>query len=83
MTYTLSAKPNIIIRDSDNAIIPADLRNADYQQYLIWAYGQTVFNTLYSGYVGNPTAAGTGNLSPSLAGLTYVNTPSPYVAPVL
>lgn len=83
MTYTLTSG-SLVLR-SDGATIPADLRNADYQQYLIWAYGQTAFNTLYGAYVGNPTAtppvAGTGNPSPSLAGLTYVNALSPYVAP--
>lgn len=36
MTYTLTADPNIIVRDEDQAFIPADLGNMDYCAYLIW-----------------------------------------------
>ena len=36
MTYTLTAQPNIIIRDSDGAFIPTDPDNVDYQEYLAW-----------------------------------------------
>ena len=35
-TYTLTAKPNIIVRDSDGAFIPDDPANLDYQDYLAW-----------------------------------------------
>ena len=33
MTYTLTAEPNIIVRDEDGAFIPADPDNVDYQEY--------------------------------------------------
>ncbi len=36
MTYTLTADPNIIVRDEDGAFIPKDLGNMDYCAYLIW-----------------------------------------------
>jgi len=35
-TYTLTAEPNIIIRDEDQAFIPTDPDNVDYQDYLAW-----------------------------------------------
>ena len=34
MTYTLTAQPNVIVRDADQAFIPADPDNIDYQVYL-------------------------------------------------
>ena len=34
MTYTLTAHPNTIVRDSDQAFIPTDPDNVDYQIYL-------------------------------------------------
>ena len=41
MTYTLT-NSTTIIRDTDNAFIPADPANTDYQQYLAWvAEGNT------------------------------------------
>ena len=41
MTYTLTAF-NSIIRDVDDACIPKDLTNTDYQAYLAWiAEGNT------------------------------------------
>ena len=38
MTYTLTAQPNIIVRDEDGvqAFIPTDPDNVDYQAYLAW-----------------------------------------------
>ena len=36
MTYTLTAQPNIIVRDEDDASIPTDPDNVDYQAYLAW-----------------------------------------------
>ena len=36
MTYTLTAQPNIIVRDEDGAFVPADPDNTDYQAYLAW-----------------------------------------------
>ena len=36
MTYTLTAHPDTIIRDSDGAFIPADPANTDYAEYLAW-----------------------------------------------
>lgn len=35
MTYTLTAS-SAVIRDADNAYIPADPENVDYQEYLAW-----------------------------------------------
>jgi len=35
MTYTLTGSP-MIIRDADNAFIPPDEANTDYQAYLAW-----------------------------------------------
>jgi len=85
MTYTLIANSTSVMRDADGACIPADLRNADYQAYLVWAYGQAEADALHAAYVGNPNAtppvAGTGNPSPSLTGLTFVNAPTPASIP--
>ena len=36
MTYTLTASPDIIVRDEDQAFIPADPDNVDYQEYCRW-----------------------------------------------
>lgn len=36
MTYTLTAQPNIIVRDADQARIPNDLGNVDWQHYQAW-----------------------------------------------
>ena len=36
MTYTLSSAPNMVIRDADQAYIPFDPANRDYQEYLKW-----------------------------------------------
>ena len=36
MTYTLTAQPNIIVRDEDQAHIPTDPDNVDYQVFLKW-----------------------------------------------
>lgn len=36
MMYKLSIFPNIVIRISDNAFIPFDPDNTDYQAYLAW-----------------------------------------------
>jgi thioredoxin-like negative regulator of GroEL len=36
MTYTLARSPGIVIRDEDQAHIPDDLSNRDYQEYLAW-----------------------------------------------
>lgn len=36
MTYTLTEYPNIIVRDEDQAFIPADPDNMDYVAYLAW-----------------------------------------------
>ena len=36
MTYTLTAQPDIIIRDEDGAFIPTDPDNVDYQAFLKW-----------------------------------------------
>ena len=35
-TYTLTANPKIIVRDADQAHIPDDPANLDYQDYLAW-----------------------------------------------
>lgn len=35
-TYTLTAKPNTIVRDIDGAFIPDDPANLDYQDFLAW-----------------------------------------------
>ena len=36
MTYTISANPNVVIREADQAYIPSDPRNTDYQEYQRW-----------------------------------------------
>jgi hypothetical protein len=36
MTYTLTHNDNVIVRDEDNAFIPTDEGNRDYQKYLKW-----------------------------------------------
>ena len=36
MTYSLTANPNTIVRDEDQAFIPTDPDNVDYQKYLAW-----------------------------------------------
>ena len=36
MTYTLTAHPNTIVRDADQAHIPNDLANVDWQHYQAW-----------------------------------------------
>ena len=36
MTYTLTAHPNIIVRDIDGAFIPDDPDNVDYQAFTQW-----------------------------------------------
>jgi len=36
MTYTLTSHPNTILRDEDQAHIPTDPDNIDYQDYLAW-----------------------------------------------
>ena len=38
MTYTLTAQPDIIVRDEDGvqSFIPTDPDNMDYQDYLAW-----------------------------------------------
>ena len=35
MTYTLTAQPNVIVRE-DGAFIPTDPDNVDYQAFLAW-----------------------------------------------
>jgi hypothetical protein len=34
--YTLTSDPNIVKRDADEALIPADPDNRDWQDYLAW-----------------------------------------------
>jgi len=36
MTYTLTGQPNIILRDEDQAFIPNDPDNIDYQAFRAW-----------------------------------------------
>jgi hypothetical protein len=36
MTYTLTRDPTTILRDEDQAHIPTDPDNIDYQEYLTW-----------------------------------------------
>jgi hypothetical protein len=36
MTYTLTEWSHIIVRDADQAHIPTDPDNTDYQEYLKW-----------------------------------------------
>jgi hypothetical protein len=36
MTYTLTAQPDIIVRDEDGSFIPFDPANVDYAEYLRW-----------------------------------------------
>ena len=36
MTYTLTEHPNTIVRDEDQAHIPTDPDNIDYQEFLAW-----------------------------------------------
>ena len=56
MSYTLTSEPDIIVRDVDQAHIPADPDNIDYQAYLAWlAEGNTP-----TPYVPPPAAAPTG-----------------------
>ena len=81
--YTLTSGSSII-RDADGAHIPADLRNSVYQAYLVWAYGQTEADALHAACSSVLPWHPVGNgvyLAKLLAGLTYVNTPSSYVAP--
>jgi hypothetical protein len=40
--YKLTNDPNTILHVADNAFIPADIENSDYQAYLAWlAEGNT------------------------------------------
>jgi hypothetical protein len=40
--YTLTQNPDIVVRDADQANIPRDEGNRDYQEYLQWlAEGNT------------------------------------------
>jgi len=36
MTYTLTENPNVIVRDEDQAFIPNDPDNTDYQAFMKW-----------------------------------------------
>lgn len=36
MTYSLTDRAHIIVRDEDGAQIPVDPTNTDYQKYLKW-----------------------------------------------
>jgi hypothetical protein len=36
MTYTLSYNPDLVVRDEDEAYIPNDPANRDYQAYQAW-----------------------------------------------
>jgi hypothetical protein len=36
MVYTLTQTPDIIVRDEDQAFIPNDPDNVDYQEFLAW-----------------------------------------------
>lgn len=36
MTYTLTSNSNTVVRDDDQAHIPNDPDNIDYQEYLAW-----------------------------------------------
>jgi hypothetical protein len=36
MTYTLSYNPDLVVRDEDQAYIPNDPANRDYQAYQAW-----------------------------------------------
>jgi hypothetical protein len=38
MIYTLTPDPSIVIRDEDQAHIPADEGNVDYVEYLWWLH---------------------------------------------
>jgi hypothetical protein len=57
MTYTLTANPDIIVRDSDGAFIPADPANIDYQAYLAWRLDGN-FPTQLPPPVGEPLPTG-------------------------
>jgi hypothetical protein len=35
-TYTLTAEPDVVLRDVDSAFVPFDPANRDYQGYLAW-----------------------------------------------
>jgi hypothetical protein len=34
--YALTPEDNVVLRLEDNAFIPVDIRNRDYQRYLDW-----------------------------------------------
>jgi hypothetical protein len=69
MTYTLTANPNIVVRDSDQAHIPFDPGNKDYQAYLAWvAEGNKA-----TPYVPSNVPPSTGESAPVVPPTTIVN----------
>ena len=69
MTYTLSSAPNIVIRDEDQAHIPFDPGNKDYQAYLAWvAEGNKA-----TPYVPSNVPPSTGESEPVVPPTTIVN----------
>jgi hypothetical protein len=69
MTYTLTANPDMVIRDADQVYISFDPGNKDYQAYLAWvAEGNKA-----TPYVPSNVPPSTGESAPVVPPTTIVN----------